>query len=344
MLRTGDDGSILLDIMRIRTIYTVGILIVLMAGTAWGQAGEKTEPALYAEIVYVQGDDIVVLSGGRQKALSSPLGERLYRGDQIQTGGKTTAELVLMPRKSRLRLAENTVVTISELTTDGATGIELVYGRLRSKVASIVDRKESFNVKASNVVAAVRGTDFGCDMVLDPSGRDAPTKVYCFDGSVAVSALSLSETSIEPLVVESGAMAIVSPASAKGAFEIQKTTIDEDTRTFWKSNDFTEKMPVGVSASSTLQDAPAALEPMPLPSFDFEALRKGLTAKNSAIIGSTVLVAIGAALGGTAYFLRDTDPELSDRLLFTGALTAAVSIPSLVLAVSIDPLKSVGKK
>jgi hypothetical protein len=331
--------------MKRPTFFTLVLMSVLTAGTLWAQtAGEKTQTSFFAEIVYVQGDDIAVVSNGRLKALDSPLGERLYRGDQVQTGGKTTAELVIMPRKSRLRLAENTVVTISDVGADGSTGIELVYGRLRSKVASIVDKKESFNVKLSTVVAAVRGTDFGCDMLLDPSGGAVATKVYCFEGSVAVSALSVAQTDNEAVIIESGGMALVSSNTAQGTFTIQKTAIDADIRAFWKLNEFTTLLPLGLSSPTTTVSDTATPAQLPMKTLDLEPIRKGISVKNSAIIGSTVLVVIGAALGGTAYFLRDSDPQLSDRLLFTGALTAAVSIPSLILAVSIDPLANVDKK
>jgi len=322
-----------------------GILAILFSaaalGTAFAQAapGGASKGAVYAQIVFVQGDDVVILSSGRQRSPGDAIGERLSAGDQIQTGAKTTVELVLMPRKSRIRLSENTIATIRELSSEGATGIELLYGRIRSKVAKAVERDELFNVRTSSVVAAVRGTDFGCDVILGPSGQAAPTRVYCFEGSVDVAAAE-AEAAVGSVLVEAGAMAIVSPAAGGAAPEIRRTAIDADTLTFWKANEFTQAMPAAepalpVAAATAAANVAAAAQ---LPAFDLGPIRKGISAKNGAILGSAALFLAGAALGGTAYYLRDSDPKLSDTLMLSGLLTASLAVPSLVLAISIDPL------
>jgi hypothetical protein len=334
--------------MKARNAILVLVAILsAQAAKAQAPAGKGAETGVYAEIVYAQGDDIVVLSGGRQKAIKDPIGERLSAGDQIQTGGKTSVELVLMPRKSRLRLSENTVATIREISADGTTGIELLYGRIRSKVAKVTDRAAQYNVRAPSVVAAVRGTDFGCDVILSPSGKAAPTKVYCFEGSVDVASPD-SPAGTAPVAVDAGTMVVVdvAPEGAKPA--IVKSSIDAETATFWKANDFTEKLPKEAALAAPpvalpvapVPSAPAAVPAtvLPKPAFDLGPIRKGIAAKNAAIIGSGVLFIAGAALGGTGFYFRDSNPNLSDTLLLSGALTAALAIPSLVLAVSIDPL------
>ncbi len=330
--------------MRANAAILAFLFFTAALATSFGQAaqGGLAKGAVFAEIVYAQGDDIVILGSGRQRSPGDPIGERLSVGDQIQTGAKTTVEIVLMPRKSRIRLSENTIATIRELSSDGATGIELLYGRIRSKVAKAVDRDESFNVRTSSVVAAVRGTDFGCDVILDPTGKAAPTKVYCFEGSVDVAAAETEAEATESVLVEAGAMAVVSPAALGKAPEIRRTAIDADTLAFWKMNEFTQAMPAG-EAALPIASAPAAAAAPPSPAFDLGPVRKGISAKNGAILGSAALFLAGAALGGTAYYIRDSDPELSDTLMLGGLLTASLAVPSLVLAISIDPLAGMEK-
>lgn len=304
--------------------------------------GKGSASAVYAEIVYAQGDDIVILSSGKQRALKDPIGERLLAGDQVQTGSKTSVELVLMPRKSRLRLSENTVATIRELGADGTTGIELLYGRIRSKVARMTERESQYNVRAPSVVAAVRGTDFGCDVILYPSGKAAPTKVYCFEGSVDVAPAEAAEGAAA-VNVDAGSMAIVSLVKAGAKAEIVKSAIDTDTLKFWKANDFTDKLPVEATSLPAKTEAAIAPATLPVPGIDLQPIRKGVAAKNAAIIGSAALFVAGAALGGTAFYLRDSEPDLSDTLLISGGLTALLAIPSLVLAISIDPFAKVDR-
>jgi hypothetical protein len=328
-LRAPEEGDIIHITMKAPVSYLFTGLLLLAS------AGAVAQTAAYAEIVYSQGEDLVVLSSGKQRTLKDPIGERLSAGDQIQTGSKTTVELVLMPRRSRLRLSENTVATIRELSTEGATGIELLYGRLRSKVERMTAREEQFNVRAPSVVAAVRGTDFGCDVILYPSGKTAPTKVYCFEGSVDVST-PLSPAGAAPVAVGAGSMAVVSLSAEGSAPSIAKSSIDGDTLKFWKANEFTEKLPKEAAQLSTA--------PRQMPAFDLEPIRKGIAAKNAAIIGSGALFIAGAALGGTGFYFRDSNPDLSDTLLLSGALTAALAIPSLVLAISIDPLSKAGNR
>jgi hypothetical protein len=352
-LRSGDWRDIIIVMKARASALALGLMLSAWGAASQAQAGKTPGAGAYAEIVFAQGGDIIVLSDGKQKALKDPIGERLSPGDQVQTGSKTSVELVLMPRMSRLRLSENTVATIREIATNGATGIELLYGRLRSKVVRMTDRDAQFDVRSANVVAAVRGTDFGCDVVLDPSGGAAPTKVYCFEGSVDVSP-TRAPPGAAPVAVEAGSMAIVSAASGGAEPRIATSSIDGDTLKYWKANEFTQAMPAAAvapppvavavpppaapSKAETVLAAPAPPAATLSPSFDLEPIRRGIKAKNAAIIGSGILFTAGAALGGAGYYFRDSNPDLSDTLLLSGALTATLAIPSLVLAISINPL------
>jgi hypothetical protein len=354
------------------------------------EAGGKS--AAYAEIVFFEGDDLLVLRANGKVADEEPLGQRLLQGDQVQTGAKTQVELVLMPRRSRIRLSENTAVTIRDLGSDGSTALELLYGRLRSKVTKLASGSAPYTVSSQSCVAGVRGTDFGCDVLVSRSGIAsgaagaassgailpilAPTRVYCFEGSVAVDpSLALKAQAVEKgaanaesaaapeampaekvesVVISAGTMALVEAPSAAKAATIVQQPIETELSSYWKANDFTSAEPMAISealratpepvpapsaapAGAALSAAPAA------PEIDWAPIRARLDVKNSAIVGALTFFLGGAALWGYSFWLRPSDSTLADSLLNAGAFCALAGLPVLVFAISVDPLKGVGK-
>lgn len=246
---------------------------------AFAQAPKASPvPSGYAEIVFAQGEDILVLRGGSPLKDGAQIGSRLVRGDQVQTGSGSSVELVLMPRRARLRLSENSTVEIGAIKDDGATDLKLVYGRIRSKVEKLASGS-SYTVDTRTYTASVRGTDFGCDLIASSNGADeseglGEAKVYCFEGSVEVAPPPVQEpqsptgnaaanapptsaakpTAFEPVIINAGGMAIVeAPIEGQRAKAVQKA-IDIDTSAFWKARDFTQAEPEGGAA---LPPAPA---------------------------------------------------------------------------------------
>ncbi|MBL8967643.1 MAG: FecR domain-containing protein [Spirochaetaceae bacterium] len=311
--------------------------------------------AMDAEIVYVDGKDLTVLRAGQPLDFDDPIGLPLKEGDQVQTGPKTTAELRLKQRGAVVKLSENTVLSLKNLG-QGSTSLDLLYGRVRSKVEKLAS-KDSFELRTSSVVAGVRGTDFGCDLIAPRAGGPAaaagssaapaaapggaPTvRVYCFTGAVEVSlappaagsAGTAAGTQVPatlplpaPLLVEAGRMVVVDLQALKDApvpEALSSRALDEDVRRFWAANEFV--------ASAFASPAPAA--------FDFTAAKVGLKRKNSALAGGLALAAVGAALEISAYLVGDGDAQLAMILGAGGAVASTASLPVFILALSIDPL------
>jgi hypothetical protein len=312
--------------------------------------------AAYAEIVFVQGGDLLILRSNGQSVNGELIGAKLFTGDQIQTGAKTSVELVTMPRRSRLRLSENTVVTMGNLESDGSTSLNLLYGRLRSKVEKLAGKPAPYKVSSQAFVAGVRGTDFGCDVLVSRPGEAYSTRVYCFEGSVDVgpSAAGAEEAgkapenteaalaSFAPVLVSAGSMAVIESSSQGSAVDIVEKPIDPDTSAFWKANDFTAIQPSPAPTSTLAPEIPDAGRLL-APAFDFTEIRKGFAAKNSAIIGACAFVTVGAALEAASLFMRKSDAGTADDLSRGGAICVITGLPVLLYSISINPLRGINR-
>lgn len=336
---------------------------------ASAEASQDGAQTAYAEIVFVQGSDILILRSNGQTVNEDPIGMRLSTGDQVQTGAKTSVELVTMPRRSRLRLSENTVVTMGNLGNDGSTTLNLLYGRLRSKVEKLAGNPSPYKVSSQSFVAGVRGTDFGCDVLVSRPGENSSTRVYCFEGSVEVGPSApeaaeaakspenagsagsegatgnegASKAGFAPVLVSAGSMAVIGESNQGGAVGVVEKPIDAETTSFWKANEFTSAQPIGAAptAAPELPTAMPAPLPVPAPAIDWTPIRKGIAAKNNAVIGACVFFSVGAAFLASSFYARQTDSALGDDLLRGGAICAAMGLPVLIFSIGIDPLRGV---
>ena len=343
-------------------------LCALSAAAASAQAGGSAPAVPSAVITYVEGSDLTVIRGGAVLSLSDPLGFALVEGDQIQTGPGTQAELLLKPRDARVRLAENTVLTISKLRPSGESALALLYGRLRSKVAKLLSAPPNFSVLAGAVAAGVRGTDFGCDLVATQDGSlsSSPVLVYCFEGSVAVSRVGsppAGAAAQAPVLVKAGRMARVEPAAgpAGGAAQSAITTapIAEDIVSFWKANDFSALPPqsaapktAAAAQASAAAQAPAAAAPATtaqataasvLGAEELAGFKKANARKSATIAGGIAFAALSAALEGAGAVIRPSNAGLADTLSMGGLVCAVAGIPVLVVAIRIDPFAPSGR-
>jgi hypothetical protein len=344
--------------MKTIQLWGIALLSLALGIMTYAEEPKDSSKNAYAEIVFVQGNDLLVLRSDGQPISDEPIGIHLYAGDQVQTGSKTSVELVAMPRRSRLRLSENTVVTIGALGGDGSTTLKLLYGRLRSKVEKIAGTPTPFHVVSRSFVAGVRGTDFGCDLLVPRAGETSSAKIYCFEGSVEVlpstqAATELAEKKEEgaakevpsanpppaeggdfaPLVVSAGAMAIIDTKGQGKAADVVEKPIDIEIKAFWRANEFTAAQPVGIVMPTDAQElAPGAL-------LDLTPIKKGIKAKNNAMAGAFVLFASGAGLNIASFMLRKDSAKTADGLLVGGAACAAMGLPVMIYSIALNPLK-----
>ncbi|HOX48297.1 MAG TPA: FecR family protein [Spirochaetales bacterium] len=339
------------------TTYALAAGLLAALTPSWAQSPAKAA----AEIVYFEGKDLSVLRAGKPLSVGDPIGLELFQDDQVQTGPKSTAEILLKAKGAVVKLSENTVLSLRGLGAE-TTSLELLYGRVRSKVAKLA-AKDSFEIRSSSVVAGVRGTDFGCDLVAPRSlsgaagsGSAPLVRVYCFSGSVEVSLQPLATPAAAagpaaaasagappaplplpaPILVEAGKMVLVDLGSSPAASApppLEAKPLDEDLRRFWTANDF-ESLEVSGAAVPALLGAA-----VPAPAaFDFAAARASLARKNASLTGGLALAAVGAALGASSLFIAPNDAELGSALGLAGALCSGASVPVLIFSLSVNPL------
>jgi hypothetical protein len=330
---------------------TPAILLALIGAVLGTQAAMAEAPA-YAEIVFVEGGDLTILRSDAPLGIADPMGLRLLAGDQIQTGPRTSVELVMMPRRSRLRLSENTIVTIRDLGGNGSTGLELLYGRLRSKVEKVASGDAPYRVSSRSFIAGVRGTDFGCDVLAARPGEGSRTKVYCFEGSVEVKPpepLAATEeggeggaearSEFEAVLVSAGSMAIIESASEGRAVELVEKPLDAETSDFWKGNGFSAAQPAGASGASAVEGRPLRGDATQL---DLRPIRKAMAAKNSLALGGTILVGMGLAMEGISLLMRSGQASQADGFFIAGSISAVLGLPLIIFSIPMDPLAGIG--
>lgn len=246
--------------MRNKRVYCA-ILVLLMTASALAAAP-------YATITYAEGKSFSLLRSGKQTtvSVSSPdvFGMEIVPGDVIQTGAGTFLELYINPIAASVQIAENTSFRCDADSTGAKSSGELYYGRVRAKVAKL-SGSSSYRISSPSLVAGVRGTDFGCDVIaVRPTRTSAGAvvsaetpilhRVFCFEGSVLVAeAVSDAEAGIAAEGASGGTAGVslktvliggnemvekivsVDPSTVAAAEQIlRKKNISEEVNAFWK--------------------------------------------------------------------------------------------------------------
>ncbi|MBU0929117.1 MAG: FecR family protein, partial [Spirochaetes bacterium] len=232
--------------------------LALVASGAWAQGRAA------AIVEYSSGDDLIVIRDGRRLPGQDAIGLELYQGDQVQTGKGVFVELRLSSGGSVIKLSENTTFILERLS-DGQTSMQLVYGRVRAKVEKLTGT-EAFSLRSSQAVAGVRGTDFGLDVVASRlATASMATNVYCFEGSVEVTAFVKSDAqaaeSLEAIprafVIAAGEMVRVEGSAGKA--EATRGAVEQSIKDFWSANDYSSVSSVlAPVAAPVATGAPAA--------------------------------------------------------------------------------------
>lgn len=294
--------------------------------------------APWASIAYAEGKSFMLVRDGKTSTFSvdsaGVFGMELRQGDILQTASSTFLEIYVTSIKTSIQVAENTSFKCdSDKTGEQVTG-ELYYGRVRAKVTKLVGAS-SFRITTPTLVAGVRGTDFGCDVIAVRSAKSTSTpilnRVFCFEGSVAVVSADTAPDSgktaaktapVEPVVITKNEMienVVSSDASAQadtvqaGAAQaapalvvtpLVKSAISDEVSSFWLSRPFAD----------VAQAFPAGrIE---------EAIRRNLKVPAGA---STALIVLGtAACIGSSWYSEHVDSG--------GAFVAPVYSAGIVMA------------
>lgn len=238
-------------------VILFALLARLAAATPW------------ASIAYAEGKSFMLVRDGKTSTFSvdsaGVFGMELRQGDILQTASSTFLEIYVSSIKTSIQVAENTSFKCdSDKTGEQVTG-ELYYGRVRAKVTKLVGAS-SFRITTPTLVAGVRGTDFGCDVIAVRSSKSATTpilnRVFCFEGSVAVISAdsapdsgkaSAKNVPVEPVVITRNEMIenVISSDASTQAVTAQaapalvvtplvKSAISDEVSSFWLSRPFAD--------------------------------------------------------------------------------------------------------
>ncbi len=276
----------------------------LVVGGIWLWALLPLVPlhAQTAGIVYAEGGDFSVIRRAEQStydvAYDDVLGLPLEIGDLVQTGNGTFLEIEIGETGALFRVAENTSFVVEHVDADGSSRFDLSYGRIRTKVETVA-AGTFLEMRGLSVVAGVRGTDFGYDLIVTSGGSREPVlQIYAFDGSVVVaeapaatsagvSGGSVVAGSVTQATIQSGQMIsipISAVVSGNAAESLAKppSTITPEIRGFWDAHPFKSipgtiqkiaQPPAKVLPVPTPEPEAPAIEPLDLlPAFAFPPL------------------------------------------------------------------------
>ncbi len=303
----------------------------------------------FATVVYAEGGSFSLLRSGATVTVRADdpaaVGTEIRPGDIIRTGNSTFVEIALSGGNASIQIAENTTFKCDSDAMGLKTSGELYYGRVRAKVAKL-GGNASFKLSSPSLVAGVRGTDFGLDVIpvkagggqtgaaelsatggggASPSGSSTVTlyRVFCFEGSVLVG--SVAGTMSDPLA-GGGALSLgasemverVSSARDEKSPPLERQKVSTEVVDFWKVHPFAvvTRLPKGVAV-------PAVQEG----SSDTGGIRyaEPRTRINSRLPqgGAIALVGAGTLLCGFAAYwaqVRDSDARFIEPSYTAGSI------------------------
>lgn len=169
-------SAIVVDMSKL-ILAAVGVLAV--AASIWFFRTTDTAPGVLAApaevnaVITVKKTGVFALSGDTKMQLFT--GDAVAPGTTLVTDATGRAELSF-PNGSVARLDSNTTLRLESNIHDEASGttnvsLFLTIGRVWSRVASLATPASAWEVKTSNVVAAVRGTSFNVGVTRDNKHR-----------------------------------------------------------------------------------------------------------------------------------------------------------------------------
>lgn len=199
----------------------------------------------YANVTYAEGGTFRVVRGGKTTSWDvgreDVFGLEIKTGDLISTGPGTILEISIHPISASVQIAENTSFSCDADATGAQSKGELYYGRVHAKVAKLVGGA-SYRISSPSLVAGVRGTDFGLDVIAarqtDANAADSSasvlSRVFCFEGSVAVT--PADKPALEAVVVSTGQMVELATSQASSAEppKLVPKPINEEVREYWE--------------------------------------------------------------------------------------------------------------
>jgi hypothetical protein len=330
-----------LIVMKINSNVLVKILFLTVCLNAggpllWSQSGGDGVRA--GSIVFASGGAFDIVREGRKRnydpAVEYVEDTEIRVGDYINTYADAFLEIVLEPGDRILKISEHTSLKIPMAENNGTQtrAVQLAYGRVRAKVLSLAGGR-SFQVRGPSMVAGVRGTDFGYDLLATAgssgdSGSGSPVRetVYCLEGSVNV----IPRDGEEARLIEAGEMVVRDYSEEKAGSGLSVLPIEEAITSYWNRNVFVTLLDAGADAPESEEEKKDVVL-----DWDAEAYRKA-----AAVTGISGVLLAGAA--ASLWYMDDYFSGMNGRegiataLAASGGIFLSASILSLIMASSAD--------
>src|SRR6056297_2888538 len=154
----------------------------------WSQTSTGADAAA-GSLIYASGTSFEVVRDGKSEVydLAADIveGFDFYPGDYINTYKGTFLEIQVTGSRNVLKIAENTSFKIDEASDQDSSRYKVSYGRVRARVQKLAGLSK-FALAGPSMVAGVRGTDFGYDILYNSEKNTTVASVYCFEGQVDV--------------------------------------------------------------------------------------------------------------------------------------------------------------
>jgi len=291
----------------------------------------------YATVVYAEGRQFTIIRAGRPAVYSAEgpdaIGLAVQRGDIVQTSAGTFLEIAIHPISASVQLAENTSFRCDADESGKQSKGELYYGRVRAKVSKLTG-SATYKITSPSLVAGVRGTDFGCDVIyVRPQAAGGATgaapqspvlnRVFCFEGSVLV--VPAADPELQTVLIgrgemiETSAPAAIAEAASPAPVKLAKAPVSVEVSEFWKGREFRASPAESRREDTSASQAETIVANQVLTEEERqEAEVKVEHERNHKVrlAGSVALFAVGAAVAASGY------PEFQDDGMTSGvALT-----------------------
>lgn len=281
----------------------------------WSQASSGAD-AVAGSLIYASGTSFEVVRDGKSVeynlAANTVEGLEFYPGDYINTYKGTFLEIQVTGSSNVLKIAENTSFKIEETSEPDVSNYKVSYGRVRARVKKMAGLSQ-FALTGPSMVAGVRGTDFGYDILYNSEKNTTVSSVYCFEGQVEVQPTAKIVTEEESIELAADEMISISEISAdmEPRYTFQREALSAEIEAFWRQYDF-QATPIEVSPDSevpTETGAPTKTEDdgkAPPPGAQFRFTQSELRR------GSLLTAGIGAVFGAAALTFAYADPLVGD--------------------------------
>jgi len=136
----------------------VPLFICLLGGVFW--TARLPAAPQSGQVTVAVGDVKFTPAGGKELAIQA--GDKVSTGGTVKTGPASRAVIVITPR-SAIRIAENSVLVIEEVTettTPKKVMLDLKSGSLGALLKPSKPGEMNFNIRTPSGIAAARGTFF----------------------------------------------------------------------------------------------------------------------------------------------------------------------------------------